>query len=353
MSLHLEITTKKMEGETRIGSTSLMYPLLQLASSQGVCTRRLFSDLGCNEAELYADDQMTYSRFKAVLCAIEKQKSVGELGLLLGKNFALQNFGIIAQTAITAPTIRRAIQLFLEYLPIFVQITEIKQTEHDGPLTCVYKSKFYDDPIAQKFFASSGLSVAKSLFEQIANDPLDIDIEFTRAEPEELSPYIDMFGLNPKFDKTENSLVIKNLNVDAPLSTSNPIVHRQGVEYCMREISKLKTMQKDAGIGDRVRELIRQNLSSAPSLAFLANCMGMSERTLRRHLSSHGLNFRQIYESVKSAFAMERLVESNEPISIIAQDLGYDNSANFSRAFKKWAGQSPKQFRAANQENAS
>ena len=84
---------------------------------------------------------------------------------------------------------------------------------------------------------------------------------------------------------------------------------------------------------------------SRPNIQLLSEIMGMPVRTLQHYLAKSGLSFRQLLHESKFRLASAWLAESDTPVSQIARELGYHDSANFSRAFRKMAGVSPTVFR--------
>jgi AraC-like DNA-binding protein len=97
----------------------------------------------------------------------------------------------------------------------------------------------------------------------------------------------------------------------------------------------------------QVRQRVRARLAVDPSLDRIAHDLGVSARTLRRQLSAHGVSFQGLLEEERRAHALAALVETDATIDVVAARLGYSESANFRRAFRRWTGMSPGAFRAA------
>lgn len=82
-----------------------------------------------------------------------------------------------------------------------------------------------------------------------------------------------------------------------------------------------------------------------PSLSAAAESVRMSERSLQRRLAENGLSFARVVEDVRLEAACRMLGDPTRKIIEIAVDLGYSDSANFTRAFRRWTGVSPHAFR--------
>jgi AraC-like DNA-binding protein len=87
--------------------------------------------------------------------------------------------------------------------------------------------------------------------------------------------------------------------------------------------------------------------SRSYSLAQMARRMSVSARSLQRFLAEFGLTYSRIVDDLRQQWAQDMLADSALPISEIALELGYTDSANFSRAFKRGVGQCPRSFRQA------
>jgi len=82
-----------------------------------------------------------------------------------------------------------------------------------------------------------------------------------------------------------------------------------------------------------------------PDVDLTADVLGMSVRTLQRHLAAVGLTHESLVGRARFATAASLLEETDTKILDIALDLGYSDHAHFTRAFRRWAGCSPQQFR--------
>ncbi len=90
-----------------------------------------------------------------------------------------------------------------------------------------------------------------------------------------------------------------------------------------------------------------------PELACVANELKLSPRMLYRQLAARGHQFRNLRETTLRQSALAHVQEGRLPISDIAQLLGYSEQSAFTRAFKRWTGQSPLQWRKSRQTQAA
>ena len=112
--------------------------------------------------------------------------------------------------------------------------------------------------------------------------------------------------------------------------------------------------QNDA-LSPRVRKLLLELLPTGSSDATrVAAKLGMSRRTLTRHLEREGVTYKELLEKARHQMALQYLEKSSLDPQQIAFMLGYSVTAAFSRAFARWEGKSPTEHRRtyrANQRN--
>jgi AraC-like DNA-binding protein len=97
---------------------------------------------------------------------------------------------------------------------------------------------------------------------------------------------------------------------------------------------------------DVAREVILQVLSAGhPPIEAVAAVANTSVRTLQRRLSVSGRTYKKLVDEVRLAAARKALVASDAPLKAIAFELGFAEQASFTRAFRRWTGQAPSQYR--------
>ena len=106
----------------------------------------------------------------------------------------------------------------------------------------------------------------------------------------------------------------------------------------MKQSSELLTI-------DLIRGAIGELLhNSEANLDQTAGALGLSARTLQRRLSEQGLSYSRLLAEMRFLKARE-LIQRQEKISDVALRLGYADAGSFTRAFERWAGMSPRQYR--------
>jgi AraC-like DNA-binding protein len=112
-----------------------------------------------------------------------------------------------------------------------------------------------------------------------------------------------------------------------------------------REIRDADT-RSDAPFGERLGHLVRTAMATGEvSLERVASLLSMRPRTLNRRLQQHGTTFKQVADAARYAMSQQMLARSDARLIDIAASLGYADASAFTRAFRRWAGVTPTEWR--------
>ena len=85
-------------------------------------------------------------------------------------------------------------------------------------------------------------------------------------------------------------------------------------------------------------------VNTTVTIKHAANALGLSVRTLQRQLTRNNTTFTKVLETLRFDIAKSLLSEATSGITFTAYDLGYRDPSNFSRAFRRWSGKSPREY---------
>ena len=98
---------------------------------------------------------------------------------------------------------------------------------------------------------------------------------------------------------------------------------------------------------DQVRNVIADEFRGGePSLERIADHLGLTPRTLQRKLQELGTSYNDVLDQMRRQLAERYLREPQMAICEVAYLLGFSESSSFHRAFKRWTGVTPKEFRS-------
>ena len=110
---------------------------------------------------------------------------------------------------------------------------------------------------------------------------------------------------------------------------------------------RMTALQTDVSLPDKVKCLIKSCLyEGCPDIESTASIASVSVRTLQRKLATAGVTYSDLVQQARYEEASRMLINGDAKVIDIAYDLGYEDPSNFSRAFRRFAGASPCEFRA-------
>ncbi len=169
-------------------------------------------------------------------------------------------------------------------------------------------------------------------------------VTFTHPLPPDVSEHERVFGCPVEFQAEHNRLYIDR----AAWETATRGAH-SGVLGVLSEHADLLLSKLPRGpdLIERTRRAIGGRLCCGdPSLRSVARELGMSERSLQRHLRDLGYTYNALADEVREATARLYLEQPDMALAEIAYLLGFGDQSAFTHAFKRWTGCTPRQARA-------
>jgi AraC-like DNA-binding protein len=168
-------------------------------------------------------------------------------------------------------------------------------------------------------------------------------IEFRRSQPARIDDFVSLLRTPLLFDAPQTRLVLDRESIERPLDGGNPELARHNDAIALEYLSRL---ERD-NIEVRVREVLTQRLSRGePSQEDIAEILNMSARTLQRKLGDRGTTYKEILDDTRRALALAYLSAPRHSVSDVTFLLGFSAGSCFTRAFRRWTGQSPSDWRA-------
>jgi AraC-like DNA-binding protein len=171
-----------------------------------------------------------------------------------------------------------------------------------------------------------------------------IEVSFKHQAPASLDSHNKAFQCKLLFEQDHYYIAYKS--EDLKLRTAR--ADRQINQYLLRRIDEETNSItiSSSKIIPEIEDLIRQALASGiPSMDFLCEQLSMSRRTLTRRLGDNGVTFRDLIGKTQESIAKELLAQPEYSIGHIAFETGFSEQSAFNRAFKRWTGKSPLDYR--------
>ncbi len=171
------------------------------------------------------------------------------------------------------------------------------------------------------------------------------EVRFQHAAPDDTEDYDRVLQAPVVFEAAYNEVVFPLEALAVPHVKADPglaaVLDRHGQ-------ASLDALPRVDSLGDRVRSLLMKELQGGnPSADTVAEQLRMSARTLARRLADEGTSHKAILDELRADLARRYLADRALAISEVAFLLGFSEPSAFHRAFKRWTGQTPTQFRSA------
>lgn len=176
-----------------------------------------------------------------------------------------------------------------------------------------------------------------------ARTPPPLELHLKRSATDAMRADFERhFACPIQFEADENALLIPAAWARKPLPMANPQLARRNDMVVMEYLARFD----GEALSERVRsELIERLASGEPSRADIAAALRLSEKTLQRRLQADQTTFQQLLDDVRRELALSYLRESRATVSDVTFRLGFSDQSSFTRAFRRWTGVTPGQFR--------
>ena len=318
--------------------------LLDVISRWGYNDESLFKPFGLTSEQL-ADPEFRIPTAIANDMVKHALKLTGEptLGYHLGTQMRISIHGFIGYAIMTANNITEAlvlanrfIQLRLPFLQLFFSTFGVKATVQ-------LQTDIQMEPLRTEISIAlmiGLISMAKAIT-GISDATGEIDFDFKK--PEGFERFMVKFPTHQfRFEQPYLLLSFDKNYLMNKLVHADPIASQIAINQCEAELSALGERHR---IAMRVRDILTNSEQHYLSIEAVADRLHMSDRTLKRQLAAEGTSFSTLVDEVRYRHATSLLSRTDFSLEQIADELGYSDVANFSRAFKRWSGRSPSNWR--------
>ncbi|NMY52106.1 AraC family transcriptional regulator [Pseudomonas sp. WS 5011] len=175
------------------------------------------------------------------------------------------------------------------------------------------------------------------------------EVRFQHSAPADSSEYQRIFRCPVLFDQADNALVFPKRLLATPLGQADAQVRLMLDAYADRLLGEI---QQGHSVLDRARlELSRQLPEVGADLQQIAARLALSPRTLQRRLREAGLSFNQLVDETRQQLVLHYLRDPALELAEIAFLVGFSEPGSLARAFRRWTGQSPGEYRRSLKEH--
>lgn len=318
--------------------------LLRAAELNGADPDLLLARSGMTPAQLRdADARIGLTELMKLGAATIRETGRPDLGLQMGALCRITDMGLPGLLAMTSSTLGEAFEVLTRFEPLTGRCYRGTSTYVDNlPAVVFYSIAPYNE--YNRFVVDSLLACWMVLAQTLTGHKglvAEVHIEF--AAPPYADRYEAFFGAPVTFGRPESRLVLTPSAASLPIVESHPLLHQQLLMLAQDRMRRLT-------IGETFQGKVQQILGpwlhgQTPSLEATAERLGMPDWTLRRKLKEEGTTFQTLVDNMRRDLALGYMRDTQMSFGEIAYVLGFSTPGAFQRAFKRWAGETPGEYR--------
>lgn len=266
---------------------------------------------------------------------------VPALGFELGLQYNVATFGIWGFAMRTSRTLREALERCLRYLPLSTAYCRFWSVTDEREFAVCADPGAIPQHLRQ-FLLERDTGTAVNLVKELSLSGIRLQsLEYEGAAPAHAALIETLCGIAPRYRSVRNAIVLRREDAEMPLPMYDAHLVRLLEDKCRVQLKQRQV----SGVAGQVRQLILGPLGLVASIEDVAQHIAMAPRSLRRKLEEEGSSFRDIVEAERRHLAVQLLQGTQMKLEEIALQLGYGDTASFTRAFRRWFGQAPGEYR--------
>ena len=264
------------------------------------------------------------------------------IGLLLAQRVNLQSFGIPGRLARNAPSVGDALQELGAHFALHDTGGLISTDLHAGKLTLSYGVYVAGLRNLDQIYDFCVVAIGNVLRQLCGAGWRADTVLLPRRRPADVRPYREILAAPLRFDSVQAGVQFPQAWLSRPIVDADPFLHA-----LLMERASAALQVQDPLLCDDVRRTIRLLLMEDQcSREEVARRLGMHPRTLGRRLQQCGTTFQGLLDETRVEVARQLLRGTRSSVARIAASLGYHDPTVFTRAFRRWTGTTPRDYRA-------
>ena len=266
----------------------------------------------------------------------------GDIGLAIGERIGARTLGVVGYAMQRASTVAEALLCMQRFRPVVLEdaVPSLRFEAGLAVLSNTLPPRF----AKLRHPAEAQLAGSLAVLRAFAGERIVPGrVMFQHSPPESMQRHQEVFACTPTFDAPTTELAFDAAVLARPLSDADPDLHR----YLVTRASELLGDVGEPTWRLRTQRAIADRLAQGePSLDDIARALGTSGRTLHRRLRDEHTSFAEVLSDQRHHSALELLRDPALAVYQVAHLLGYSENAAFTRAFRRWTGETPESWRA-------
>lgn len=321
--------------------------IAKAAEEAGIDHKELFKRAGADPSKL--DDpnaRYSYDTMSKLWNILAEEVHDPCFGLKLVKFIQPTTFHAFGYSWFASHTLKDALERYQRYIRLVsngVDVFFVKKN-NEYHFNIELKSDVQRDDINYLAADAALASLVKLCRISYGDDFAPNSVLMKRESSDYEKELVEYFRAPIKFNNALAGFTFDATKLEKKLSSANAELAHNNDKIIMEHLAKLDR----ADIINQVKVVLVDLLSSgAVNEDMIASELHVSKRSLQRKLAQLGTSYKRVLEETRSNLAKQYVENSTLSITEISYLLGFSETSNFTRAFKRWTGKSPSELRAA------
>jgi AraC-like DNA-binding protein len=307
---------------------------------------RICGEVGVDPASV---GQPTLSLELSAFCSLFEQAARLtrnlNFGLWFGNTFKPRDLGLIGYTAVSSPNLGSALENFVSLFALHQQSTHMAIADAGQGLVRLEYQIRMPDIVSRRQDAELSLGMFLNIIREcLGQSWAPEEVHFEHPKPEAWREHESAFDAPVYFSQATNALVFRRELFARPMPAPD-LKLLSITRMCLMSVGTRPLPRHTRK--DQIRSAIRAQLADGyPALEAVAETVKATPATIQRELARDNLNYKDLVEETRRELALVYVCQRELPFSEIAFLLGYSELSAFSRAFHRWTGTSPRNYRA-------
>tara|TARA_R110002110_G_scaffold66978_1_gene182977 strand:+ start:64391 stop:65416 length:1026 start_codon:yes stop_codon:yes gene_type:complete len=323
--------------------STLILPVAQALHLRGIDPLELLDAVGIDVAKAANPEwRIPQSSFAALMVRCVEETGDEAFGLLAAEQLRPQVLHGLGLGWLASDTVYEGLARLVRFGKLLSSALEL-ELEPDGQFIhlCMSRSAELDR------YSDVGKDYAVGIVVRMCRLTLGeflapVSIEINRPQPRHPDRWEYMLASRVSFDTGITRVTWSRSDILQPLITGDPALARANDEQAQTYLNSFQRASVSRSVVDKIVERLPDG---PPSQQQVADALNVSNRTLQRKLQEEGTSFMDLLQDTRLELARQYLAQPNYSVVETAYLLGFSESSTFSRAFKRWTGMAPADFR--------
>jgi len=307
---------------------------------------RIFGNVGIAPAMAGSPTlKLQLSSFCHLFEEASRQTQNDNFGLWFGNQFQPRDLGLWGYAAVSSPTVGSAVENLINLFCYHQESSNLRLAQDSNGLIRLEYQITAPEIVERRQDAELSLGMFLNVLrEGLSGSWAPEEVHFEHPKPADWHEHEAAFDAPVYFSQPTNALLFKSDVLMRPMPTCDLTLMTM-MQTCLERLGG--EPDRHYSLIDEIRSTIRTGLPDGyPSLEQVAAKLQLSSSTIQRELASDGIAYKDLVELTRRDLAFAYLKQRQLPLSEIAFLLGYSELSAFSRAMRRWTGESPRTVRA-------